>query len=134
MTNSPAQEFLAHGRALSSEGRYTDAIEMFLSSINAEPDLLEAHQALWETALLRKAEGGPSLGFFDAMKLRRGSGSDKQRLLNHEKLFAYDPSNTSDMADILHLAHRLNLAKTTRWFAELIGKANADSPKPELRL
>jgi hypothetical protein len=132
-TSSPAQDFLARGRALSNERRYVDAIEMFLSSISAEPDLLEAHQALWETGLLRKAEGGPSLGFFATMKLRRASGSDKQHLLNYSKLLAYDPSNAEYLVEATRMSGRLNLVQTNHWFADILRKSVGDK-YPRLRL
>jgi hypothetical protein len=129
-----AQSFLARGLSFADDNRFTEAIEMFLSAINCEPDLLEAHEALWHTGLMRKAAGGAGLGFFETMKLRTQSGSDKQRLLNFEKMLAYDPRDTANMAGALEIALKLNLPATARWLENLLQKANDDSPKPGSRL
>jgi tetratricopeptide (TPR) repeat protein len=130
---SGASSFLARGRLRSQEGRFAEAIEMFLSAINLEPDLLEAHEAIWETGLMRKAEGGRGLGFFETMRLRRKTGSDKQRMLNFEKMLAYDPSDTDALAGALQMALKLDLATTAPWLTKILRKANADSPKLGLR-
>ncbi|HSV16366.1 MAG TPA: hypothetical protein VLI90_19035 [Tepidisphaeraceae bacterium] len=126
-----ASSCLARGRSLSNEGRYDEAIDSFLAAINADPDLLEAHEALWETALLRKAAGEPALGLFETMKLRRPTGSEKQRLLNALKQLAYDPTDFECVSDAFQSATKLELTHVTPWLTKMLRKMNADSSKPE---
>jgi hypothetical protein len=78
---------------------------------------------------MRKAAGGAGLGFFETIKLRTQSGSDKQRLLNFEKMLTYDPSDTASMVGALQMALRLRLADVATRLERLLRKAD-----PELRL
>src|SRR5206468_2684200 len=95
--------FFAKGQTLGATGQYDYSIEMYLQGLAIDPDATEAHQALREISMRRKASGGKKLGMFDAMKLRGGK-EPKQAMLNAEKLLAYEPGDTDHMVTMMEAA------------------------------
>jgi TolA-binding protein len=127
-----AKAFFDRGNTVAGTGQYEYAIEMYLNGLAFDPDSEEAHQNLRDISLKRKVAGGKSLGFMEAMKLKRPSKDDKQNMLNNEKLLAYDPGNTDFMQGILQNGVRGGFFNTVMWIGPILQKANADSPKPEV--
>jgi tetratricopeptide (TPR) repeat protein len=126
-----AKAFFDKGRTVADTGQYDYAIEMFLNGLNIDPDAVEAHQALREISLMRKASGGRSVGMFEAMKLKRASKDDKQTMLNAEKLLAFDPGNLDYMVMLLQAAHRAAYYNTAMWIGPVLFKANETSKSPD---
>ncbi|HWP41117.1 MAG TPA: hypothetical protein VNL70_09340 [Tepidisphaeraceae bacterium] len=136
-TNIPEEErrkakaFFERGATVAATGNYDYAIAMYLDGLAIDPDAIEAHQALREISLKRKASGGKPLGMFERMKLLRPTKDDKQNMLNAERLLAYDPGNTDYMLAIAQNAQRAGFWDTVMWIGPILQKANADSPKPD---
>lgn len=127
-----AKVFFDKGSAVAGTGQYEFAIEMYLSGLKFDPDAVEAHQSLRDISLKRKASGGKSIGFLEAMKLKRGTKDDKVNLLNNEKLLAFDPGNTDHMVGVLQSAKSAGYFDTVMWIGPILQKANADTAKPEV--
>jgi tetratricopeptide (TPR) repeat protein len=128
-----AERFFKQGRTVADTGNYEYAIDMYLEGLRFDPEAVDAHAALREIALKRKAGGGKSLGYFDAMKLARESKDDKQNLLNFEKLVSYDPGNTDYLLKMLQNAHRAGFFDTVMWVGPILQKSNADSKKEDIK-
>jgi len=126
-----AKSFFDSARARGETGNFEYCIELYLSGLAFDPDEVKAHQELRDFSMKRKASGGKSLGFFDAMKLRRSSKDDKQNMLNAEKLLAYDPGNTDYMVTLMQNAHRGGYFDTVLWVGPILQRANADDKKPD---
>ncbi len=127
-----AQVFFDRGKAVADSGQYEYGIEMYLQGLAIDPEEIEAHKALRDIALKRKASGGKSLGMLDRMKLGKPSKDDKQNLLNFEKLSSYDPGNTDYLLQMLQNAHRAGFFDTVMWVGPILQKANADSKSPDI--
>ncbi len=125
-----AKAFFDRAKTVADTGNYDYAIEMFLQGLNLDPDAVEAHQALRDVSLRRKASGGKDLGFMEKMKFKRPSKDDKTNMLAAEKLLAYDPGNCDNMVGVLQNAFRAGLYDTVMWIGPILQKANADSIKP----
>ena len=89
-----AQVFSTAANTVAGTGNYEYAIEMYLQGLNIDPENIDAHQALREISLKRKASGGKDMGMFDKMKVKTNNADDKENMLDAEKLLAYDPGNT----------------------------------------
>jgi TolA-binding protein len=127
-----AKAFFDRGNAVAGTGNYEYAIEMYISGLAFYPDSTEAHETLRDISLKRKASGGKSASFMEAMKLKRPTKDDKQNMLNYEKLLAFDPGNTDCMVGILQNGVRGGFYDVVLWIGPVLQKANADSPKPEV--
>ncbi len=128
-----AKAFFDRGDTVARTGNYDYAIEMYLSGLNIDPDAVDAHEILRGIALKRKATGGKATGMMDKMKLNRPSKDDKQNLLNQEKLLSMDPGNTDHMVGLMQNALRGGFFDTVLWVGPILQKANADSPKPDVK-
>jgi len=126
-----AKRFFQQGRTVGETGQYEYAIEMYLQGLSIDPDAVDAHQALREIALRRKAAGGRPLGIMERMKLR-ATRDDKQNMLNAEKLLAYDPGNTDYMVQLLQNAYRAGFYDTVLWIGPILLRANAESKSPDV--
>lgn len=126
-----ALPFFNKGRVVADTGNYDYAIEMYITGFNYDPENVEAHQALRDISLKRKASGGKDLGMLEKMKLKRPSRDDKQNLLNAEKALAYDPGNTDSMVSVLQNSQRAGFYKTAKWMGPILFRANADSKNPD---
>lgn len=127
-----ARRFFDRGKTVADTGNYDYAIEMYISGLAIDPDCREAHDALRNIAMIRKASGGKDLGFMERTKLRRPTKDDRQNMLNAEKLLAYDPGNTDYMLSLLQSANRAGLFDTAAWIGPILLRANADSKSPEI--
>jgi tetratricopeptide (TPR) repeat protein len=126
-----ATPFFNKGRVVADTGNYDYSIEMYINGLGYDPEAVEAHQALRDISLKRKASGGKDLGMMDKMKLKRPSRDDKQNMLNGEKLMAYDPGNADAMVMLLQNAHRAGFYKTAKWIGPILHRANLDGKTPD---
>jgi hypothetical protein len=125
-----AQAFFDRGAAVAGTGNYEYAIAMYLDGLGIDPESKDAHQALRDIALKRKAGGGKPLGMFERMKIKTTTKDDKANMLAAEKLLAYDPGNTDYMLSITQNAHRAGFWDTVMWIGPILFKALNDG-KPE---
>ena len=128
--NDPQRVFDA-ADAVEAVGEYEYAIELYLRGLNLDPDNVGAHQALRTASLKRKARGGPPLGMWKSMKLKKPAKDDKQNLLNAERLLAYDPANTDHMLTLLQSAERAGFQATADWIARILKRANPPGGGPD---
>jgi tetratricopeptide (TPR) repeat protein len=128
-----AQVFFDRGRTVADTGNYEYAIDMYVEGLKYDPESVEAHTALREIAMRRKASGGKAMGMIDRMKLAKESKDDKQNLLNFEKLVSYDPGNTEYLLKIVQNGHRAGFFDTVKYFGPILQKSNADSKSPDIK-
>lgn len=126
-----AQAFFDKARVVADTGNYEYAIEMYLQGLAIDPENLDAHQAMREISLKRKASGGKDLGFIEKMKMRKGGKDNKAAMLTAEKLLAYDPGNTDQMVNILQNAHQGGYFDTVLWVGPILERANSDGKSPD---
>jgi tetratricopeptide (TPR) repeat protein len=127
-----ARAFFDRGKTVADTGNYEFAIEMYILGLTIDPEELEAHKALHDISLKRKASGGKPMGFLERRKFSTVSKDDKQNLVNFEKLLSYDPGNTDYLVQILQNAHRGGFLDTVMWVGPILQRANADSKSPDL--
>jgi tetratricopeptide (TPR) repeat protein len=127
-----AARFFDSAKAKASAGQYDYAIELYLNGLSFDPESIDAHKALRDVALKRKASGGKAMGMFEKMKVK-SSKDDKQNLLNAEKFLAYDPGERSYMRDMLTAGYRAGCYDTVMWIATVLMQANRDHPKPDIQ-
>jgi TolA-binding protein len=127
-----AKAFFDRGKTVADTGNYEYAIEMYITGLVLDPEEIEAHKALREIALKRKASGGKALDYFKRSGLTKVSKDDKQNMLNYEKLVSYDPGNTDYLLQLLQNAHRAGFFDTVMWAGPILQKSNADSKSPDL--
>lgn len=126
-----AQVFFERGKTVSDTGNFEYAIEMYIQGLNVDPENTEAHQALREISLKRKASGGKDLGMVAKMKLGPKKGDEKTTMLNAEKLLSYDPGNTDRMEQVFKSAYRAGFYDTCLWIGPILQRANVESKKPD---
>ncbi len=126
-----ANVFFDRGASVAKTGNYEYAIEMYLQGLAIDPDAKEAHQALREISLKRKASGGKDLGMMAKMKLPRPK-SDLDSMLRSERLMAYNPGDPDNMLNLMKAAHRGGFWDTVVWVGPVMLKANSDSKSPDL--
>lgn len=124
-----AAAFFEKGAAVAGTGNYDYSIEMFLQGLSLDPEAVEAHQALRDISLKRKASGGKALGMLSSMGLKKALKDDKQSMLNAEKLLAYDPGETNHMTTLLQSAFRAGFWDTVMWIGPILRKAESDLPE-----
>ncbi|MBC8108651.1 MAG: hypothetical protein H7Z14_18855 [Anaerolineae bacterium] len=123
-----AKQFYDRGATIAATGNYEYAIEMYLQGLALDAESIEAHQALRDISMKRKASGGKKLGMMDSMKLPRAK-DDKQKILNAEKQLAYDPGNTDHMLAVMEPAAKFGYYDTVMWMGPILLKANNDGKK-----
>lgn len=128
-----AQVFFDRGKTVAGTGNFEYAIEMFIQGLAIDPESVEAHQALRDISLKRKASGGKDMGLRDQWKLPKAKDDDKQAMLNAEKLLAYDPGNTDRMLALMQAAYRGRYYDSVLWIAPILQRANADQKKPDFK-
>ena len=119
-----AQEFFARGKLVAGTGNLEYAIEMYMQGVAFDPDNIDAHQALREISLRRKAGGGKELNLLERMKLGRKDDDEKLNMLNAEKMLAYDPGNRQHMAAMVQAARAARLSATTAWIEAIRKQAS----------
>jgi tetratricopeptide (TPR) repeat protein len=126
-----AKAFFDRAASVGSAGQFEYAIELYLQGIRIDPESIDAHQALREIALRRKASGGKPKGMFEAMKLAKGK-DERQNLTNAESLLAFDPGERKHMLAVAEAALKLGAHESAAWASNILLRANDDHPKPEL--
>jgi hypothetical protein len=126
-----AKAFFDRAASVGSAGQFEYAIELYLQGIRIDPESIDAHQALRETGLRRKASGGKPKGMFEAMKLAKGK-DERQNLTNAESLLAFDPGERKHMLAVAEAALKLGANEAGAWASNILLRANDDHPKPEL--
>jgi tetratricopeptide (TPR) repeat protein len=124
-----AQAFFDRGKSVADAGQYDYAITMFLQGIAKDPENTDAHQALREISMRRKASGGKDLGFMEKMGLKKPAKDDKENLINAEKLLCYDVGNVGNMLGVAQAAYKGGFYDTAMWAAQLAMAANVSAPK-----
>jgi tetratricopeptide (TPR) repeat protein len=127
-----AQVFFDRGKTVADTGNFEYAIEMYIQGLSYDPENVDAHQALRDISLKRKASGGKDMGMVAQWKLPKAK-EDKQAMLNGEQLLAYAPGNTDRMLTVMQSAYRAGCYDTVLWIAPILLRANADEKKPEYK-
>jgi hypothetical protein len=125
-----ARRFFEKADAVGAAGQYDYAVDMYLQGLTFDPEAVEIHQKLRDTALRRKASGGKKLGMFEKMKFTGKSKDEKQNLLNAERLLAIDdPGNLDYMDSMMQSAYKSGCFDTALWVMPIYEKGLADSGK-----
>jgi hypothetical protein len=117
-----SRPFFDRARTLAEIGSYDDAIDLYIQGLGFAPDDVDAHKAIRDASLLRKAGGGKAMGFLDKRKLPKAS-DNKQSMLNAEKLLAHDPANAEHMAAMARAATAAGFTATAQWIEDLLRRA-----------
>lgn len=128
-----ARTFFKHARAKFETSSYDYAIGLYLDGLKWDPNSVEGHKALRETALTRKVTGGKDLGMFDKLKYKRSSKDETENLLNAARLLSYDPGSCDAMVMLLNAAAKLEYGETVLWVGPILAKASAERGKPDVR-
>jgi tetratricopeptide (TPR) repeat protein len=124
-----AQTFFDRGAAVAGTGQFEYSIEMYLQGLGVDPENVEAHQALREISLRRKASGGKDLGMMEKMKLKSSRPKeDKAAMLLSEKLLSYDPGNTDNMINFMESARKAGYYDSVMWIGPILLQANSLKP------
>lgn len=126
-----AKGFFDKAASVSGAGQYDFGIEMYLNGLKLDPESVEAHQALRDVALRRKAGGGKAMGMFEKMKFTAKGKDDLTTMLNQERILALDPGDTSAMTSLLEAAYRAGCYDTVLWIAPILTRANSELSKPD---
>lgn len=126
-----AKSFFDRATPLVSAGQYEYAFSMYLNGLKFDPEDVEAHQALRDAALRRKAGGGKKMGVFEAMKYPVKGKDDRVNMLNAAHQLAFDPGDTGLMLALMENAYRAGCYDTVLWIGQILGKANNELPKPD---
>src|SRR5438034_2939465 len=124
-----AQAFFDKGKGVADAGQYDFAISMYLMGIAKDPENTDAHQALREISMRRKASGGKDLGFMEKMGLKKPAKDDKDNLTNAEKLLCYDVGNVNTMLGVAQAAYKGGFYDTAMWAAQMAMAANISARK-----
>jgi tetratricopeptide (TPR) repeat protein len=126
-----AKAFFDRAAPLVAASQYDYAFTMYLNGLMLDPESLEAHQALRDASLRRKAGGGKSLGMFGSMKFPTKGKDERQNMNNAERILAHDPGDTSAMVALLEAAYRCGAYDTALWIGPILGRANNELSKPD---
>ncbi len=126
-----AQKFFERAKTVADTGNFEYGLELYLQGLSIDPENTEAHHAMRDVSLKRKASGGKGLGMFEKMKLGKTAKDEKLNMLNAEKMLGYDPGNTDHMVSMFQTAIRGGFYDTAMWIGAALMKANSDSPKPD---
>lgn len=126
-----AKNFFTKAASVGGAGQFDFAVEMYLNGLKLDPESVEAHQALRDISLRRKASGGKKIGMLDAMKYSTKGKDERTNMLNAERLLAFDPGDTGHMLSLLETAHRAGCYDTVLWIGPILGRANNELAKPD---
>jgi|SRR5579859_972704 len=120
--STKAAAIFEKAKALTDEGGFDEAVDIYLQGIKLAPQDLEAIQALRDCSLRRKAAGGPPLGSLARLWMLRRA-TDLQRFLNALKLLAYSPGDVDHMRAVLRASYKCGYDEVTEWIAAIIKRA-----------
>jgi hypothetical protein len=109
-----AQVFFERGDTIAQTGNFEFAVDLYIQGLALDPDNAVAHEKLRAISLKRKAVGGKAMGIIDKMKLPRAKDA-KTRMLNAEKLLAYEPGSTDHMSALAEAAREAKFNATETW-------------------
>jgi tetratricopeptide (TPR) repeat protein len=124
-----AATFFDRAKTVADTGSYEYSIELYLQGLAIDPEAVDAHQAMRDVSLRRKASGGKTLGMMDRMRAMKGGKDDKETMLQAEKLLGYDPGNTDYMLTVLKSAHRAGFYDTVMWIGPILQRAEQELPE-----
>lgn len=124
-----AAAFFERAKTVADTGNYDYAIEMYLQGLAIDPEAVEAHHALRDVSLRRKASGGKPLGMLAGMNLRRAAKTLRETMITAEKLLANDPGNTDHMLLLFKSAHEEGCWDTVMWIGPILQRANGELPE-----
>lgn len=127
-----AKVFFDRAKTVAGTGNFEYAIEMYIQGLNVDPENLDAHQALRDISLKRKASGGKDMGMMDKMKMPKAK-DEKQLMLNAEKLLAYSPGDISRMVAMFQGAYKAGCYATVMWIGPIVQRANSEQKKPDFK-
>jgi len=127
-----AKVFFDRAKTVADTGNFEYAIEMYIQGLSVDPENIEAHQALRDISLKRKASGGKDMGMMDKMKMPKAK-EEKQLMLNAEKLLAYSPGDISRMVGTLQGAYKAGCYATVLWVGPILQRANSEQKKPDFK-
>jgi hypothetical protein len=113
-----AQVFFERGDTIAQTGNFEFAVELYIQGLALDPDNAVAHEKLRAISLKRKALGGKAMGLFEKMKLPRAKDT-KTRMLNAEKLLAYEPGSTDHMSALGQAAREGDFTETEAWIERI---------------
>ncbi|MEM8873779.1 MAG: hypothetical protein AAGD32_05910 [Planctomycetota bacterium] len=120
-----AEKLVASAAKVAGMGNWDYAIELYMGALAVDPENLDIHKALRSVSMQRKAKGGKPMGMFEKGKYKGGK-TDKDKLLNAERLLAFDPGNTDYMATMLKAAADGGYYGTALWIGPILLRANID--------
>lgn len=126
-----AKGFFDRATPLVGAGQYEYAFTMYLNGLKFDPEAVDAHQALRDAALRRKAGGGKKMGVFEAMKYPVKGKDDRVSMINAEHQLAFDPGDTGLMLAFTEAAYRAGCYDTVLWIGPILAKANNELAKPD---
>ena len=126
-----AKAFFDKAAPLVAATQYDYAFTMYLNGLMLDPEAIEAHQALRDASLRRKAGGGKSLGMFGSMKYPTKGKDDRANMNNAERILAHDPGDLGAMLALLEASYRAGAYDTALWIGQIFGRANNEAAKPE---
>jgi tetratricopeptide (TPR) repeat protein len=122
-----AKVFFDRGGTVAGTGNFDYGIELYIQGLSLDPEAVDAHQALRDISLRRKASGGKTMGMMALMKERaRRFKDERDAMLSAEKLLAYDPGNTDHMVAVMQNAQKGGYYDTVMWIGPILLKANID--------
>ncbi len=131
-----ADSFFRHAETVADARNYPYAIECYINGLRHEPDSLERHEQLLDVAKRYKVGGGKPAGLKE--KLQSLGSGDVDKMLQAEKLWAKDVTNTkllvevaSHGADANEAEGQLDLGEVVFWAANMAMEQNAASKKPD---
>ncbi len=122
-----AKMFFERGDIVAASGNFEYAIDMYVTGLGFDPDNLDAHRALREIGLRRKAQGGKDLGMFDKIKLGPTRGDEAKNALNAAKLLAYDPGDSDRMLQFIGHARSAAMSQSAEWMQKILDRATGYS-------
>jgi len=124
-----AQAFFDRGKSVAEAGQYDYAISMYLDGVKKDPENTDAHKALREISMRRKASGGKDLGMLEPMTMKKTAKDDREALVIAEKLLCYDPGSVGNMVSVAQAAYKGGFYDTAMWAAQMAYAANVSNPK-----
>lgn len=107
----------------------TNSLQSLLTQLEKQPENLDLHQQLHDTALRRKAAGGKPAGGFLGPTLPYLGKTDKEKMLNAEYVIAHDPANIPAMMDLYRAAESAGYPDVADWIGQIL-KAATKAARP----
>jgi tetratricopeptide (TPR) repeat protein len=127
-----AAGFFEKARVVADTGNLEYAIEMYLQGLAIDPEAIDAHKAMRQVALVRRANGGKSMSMSQRWGLPKAAKDDhKQAMLNAEKQLAYDPGNADHMVGVLTSAQKGGFYDTVIWIGDILFRSQMELEKKD---